>query len=109
MERDCFQLDDSGVIWRQTGDPGGSERVLVPRILRCEVMRLCHDVPSAGHQGVTRWKERFRQNFYWWRMSGDIKDYVRTCDASNRNKKRSLPHRAPYKVYQAGSLKERVH
>ena len=71
-------------------------------------MRLCHDIPSAGHQGVTRSKERLRKNFYWWRMSGDIKDYVRTCDASNRNKKRSLPHRAPYKVYQAGSPTERV-
>ena len=72
-------------------------------------MRLCHDVTSAGHQGVTRSKERLRQNFYWWRMSGDITDYVRTCDACNRNKKSSLPNRAPYKVYQAGSPMERVH
>ena len=50
LERDCFRLDDSGVIWRQTGDPGDSERVLTPRTLQDEVMRLCHDVPSAGHQ-----------------------------------------------------------
>ena len=94
----------SGVVWRQTGDSGDAERTL-----RDDVMRLCHDVPSAGHQGVTRSKKRLRQNFYWWRMSGDIKDYVRACDACNRNKKSSFPHRAPYKVYQAGSPMERVH
>ena len=99
LERDCFRLDD----------PGDSERVLVPRTLRGEVMRLCHDVPSAGHQGVTGSKERLRQNFYWWRIPGDIKDYVRTCDACNRNKKSALPHRSPSKVYQAGSPMGRVH
>ena len=33
---------------------------------------------------------------------------MQTCDACNRNKKISLPHRAPYKVYQAGSPMERV-
>ena len=50
LERVFFRLDDLGVIWRQTGDPGDSERVLTPRTLQDEVMRLCHDVPSAGHQ-----------------------------------------------------------
>ena len=59
LERDFFRLDDSGVIWRQIRDPGDSERFLVPRTLRDEVMRLCHDIPSAGHQGVTRSKELF--------------------------------------------------
>ena len=54
----------------------GIQNVLKPRTQWGEVMRLCHDVPSAGHQGVTRSKERLRQSFYWWRMSGDIKDYV---------------------------------
>ena len=109
LERDCFRLDHSGVIWRQIADPGDSECVLVPNTLRNEVMSLCHDVPSAGHQGVARSKERLLQNFYWWHMSCDITDYVRTCDACNRNKKSSLPHREPYKVYRAGSPMERVH
>ena len=27
LERNCVRLDDSGVIWRQTGDPRDSERV----------------------------------------------------------------------------------
>ena len=27
LERDCLLLDDSGVIWRQTGNPGDSERL----------------------------------------------------------------------------------
>ena len=58
---------------------------------------------------MTRSKELFRQNFYWWRISGDITDDVRTCDACNRIKNSSLPHRAPYKVYQSGSPMERVH
>ena len=65
LERDCFRLDDLGVIWRQTGDSEDAERFLIPRTLRDEVMRLCHDVPSVGHQGVTRSKKRLRQNFYW--------------------------------------------
>ena len=41
LERDCFRLDDSGVIWHQIiGDSGDAKRFLVPRTLRDEIMRL---------------------------------------------------------------------
>lgn len=86
LERDCFRLDDSGIIWRQTDNSKVQDRLLVPRELRGEVMRLCHDIPSSGHQGVTRSMERLRQTFYWWGMSADIKNYVRICGVCKNNK-----------------------
>ena len=109
LERDCFYLDESGVVWREPNDSDASRRLLVPRCLRSEIMHLCHDIPSSGHQGIHRTKERLKQQFYWWRMTKDVKLYVKTCDVCARNKRGSLPNRSGLKSYQAGSPMERVH
>ena len=43
-------------------------------------------------------------------MSGYIKDYLRTCAMLViETRKNFLPHRTPYKVYQAARTMERVH
>lgn len=52
-----------GVIQPLISDPGNSERALVPRTLRGEIMRLCYDVPTAGHQGMTRSLDTFPSEF----------------------------------------------
>ncbi|XP_062589436.1 uncharacterized protein LOC134251086 [Saccostrea cucullata] len=109
LERDCFYLDETGVVWREPDDSDAPRRLLVPRSLRSEIMHLYHDIPSSDHQGIQRTKERLKQQFYWWRMTKDIKLYVTTCDVCARNKRGSLPNRSELKSYQAGSPMERVH
>lgn len=65
LERYCFPLDETGVIWRVPEDLDMSLRLLVPGGLMSEVMHLCHDIPSSGHQGIQRTKERLKQQLHW--------------------------------------------
>ena len=62
-ERAMFELDDDGVIWRKPDTRHDPLRLLVPSTERAEIIRLCHDIPSSGHQGVQRTRERLRNNF----------------------------------------------
>ena len=53
-----------GVLYHQRLD--GSEKDLVmPESLNRKAMRLNHDLPSVGHQGIERTKARMKEEFYW--------------------------------------------
>ena len=49
---------------------------MVPRELRQEVLRECHGIPAAGHQGIDRTKARLKDRFYWYGMLRDAQKYV---------------------------------
>lgn len=36
----------------------------MPKAFPGEVMDLCYDIPSTGHQGIQHSKERLKPNFY---------------------------------------------
>jgi hypothetical protein len=44
---------EKGVLWRE-GDEGKSARRVVPKMYREQIVKLCHDPPLAGHQGIER-------------------------------------------------------
>jgi hypothetical protein len=54
INRQLFLLGGSKVLWKlKEGENGAHTRLLVISAgLRTEVMRLCHDIPAAGHQGI---------------------------------------------------------
>ena len=66
-------------------------KVYVPRDkeLRAEVIRLHHDVPTAGHGG--RWKmvELVMRNYWWLGVTRDVGRYVEGCDLCQRMKNRT--------------------
>ena len=100
-ERGLFHTGDNGLLYRQ--DPEGrGDRILVPKALRKELMRTNHDVPASRHQGVDRTKARLREKYYWWRLSGDIKEYVLTCRACSKNKTGKIRGKAQMKMFHAG-------
>ena len=62
MSRELFVIKDD-VLYRihpQTKQ----HQVVVPQQWRTEMLALAHDVPTAGHQGINRTKERLKR--YWW-------------------------------------------
>jgi RNase H-like domain found in reverse transcriptase/Reverse transcriptase (RNA-dependent DNA polymerase)/Integrase zinc binding domain/Retroviral aspartyl protease/Chromo (CHRromatin Organisation MOdifier) domain len=67
---------------------GDSDRLYIPAdaALRTRLLHECHDVPTAGHLGKDKTLEQVKRRFYWPRMDIDILQYVRTCDACQRNK-----------------------
>ena len=65
--------------------PDGSEKDLVmPQGLKKTALKLNHDLPSSGHQGVDRTKARIKEKFFWYGLG---KDYVATRPTCNQNKK----------------------
>ena len=51
INRNLFFLKDHKVLWKNSGEEGEKRLLVVPRELRQEVLRLCHNIPAAGHQG----------------------------------------------------------
>ena len=60
--------------------------------LKEQILRANHVLPQAGHVGRTKMLEKI-QRYYWWpRLRQDVEDFLRTCDACQRNKvDNSLP------------------
>ena len=57
--------------------------------LRLRLLREAHDVPVAGHLGVTKTAELLSRSFYWPGMHRDVKKYIATCLSCQQNKARS--------------------
>ena len=80
-----------GNEWKIKGELVLKEgKVYVPKDeeLRAEIIRLYHDVPTAGHG--ERWKtvKLVTRNYWWLGVIRDIGRYVEECDLYQRMKNR---------------------
>jgi hypothetical protein len=66
------------------------QKAYVPQdnAVRAEIMKICHDDPTAGHFGHKKTLKLVQQKYYWHAMSQDVKEYVRGCDICQRTKAR---------------------
>lgn len=68
-ERVYFYQQD-GLLYRQWQPDGpaglakGCEQLILPKECRLVVLCLAHDVPIAGHLGITKTKDRILQRYY---------------------------------------------
>ena len=55
-------------------------KVYIPKddALRAEIVRILHDLPSAGHLGQWKTVELISHNYWWPGMTKFIRDYVNT-------------------------------
>lgn len=51
-----------------------------------ELVRLAHDLPLAGHGGVTKTFARLQEKYYWPKMRSDVSKYVRECQICQQYK-----------------------
>jgi len=65
-------------------------KVYMPKdeALRVEIIRLHHDTPMGGHRGQWKMAEMVTRNFWWPEVTREVKQYVKECDACQRNKNR---------------------
>jgi hypothetical protein len=83
--------------------------LLLPKVYRDQAMEWNHCLPSAGHQGRERTRERLKEKYYWFGMSQDIANFVAGCSVCNSSKKSTLPGKCPLTEFHSGFALERVH
>lgn len=66
-------------------------KMLVPKILRREVISSCHDPPNCAHGGFFKTFNRVRDEHYWPNMRRDIYNYIRNCKVCGQQKVDSKP------------------
>ena len=75
--------------WRPEGSTEGDVRtckqLVLPQQCRLPVLRLAHDVPMAGHMGITRTKDRLLQRYYWPGIFTDAANYCRSCEVCQKS------------------------
>ena len=62
-------------------------KLVVPDILREEVLYMVHDSKVGGHFGEDQMLLQLKSSFLWYNMGVDCRAYVRSCTACSRNKK----------------------
>ncbi|KAJ9515191.1 hypothetical protein QJQ45_002321 [Haematococcus lacustris] len=79
---------DTHGLWRLTG----KDKVVVPNDseLRNHILHEMHDAVYSGHVGISKTLERVSRVFWWNTMRADVRYYVSTCDACQRDKASSL-------------------
>ena len=86
-----FYYSDGVLYWKwrpegsTEGDVRTCQQLVLPQQCRLPVLRLAHDVPMAGHMGITHTKDRLLQRYYWPGIFSDTADYCRSCEACQKS------------------------
>ena len=87
-EAEGFYLTNDVLMrkWRARECPADQEwkvlyQVVLPPCYREDILKLAHDVPTAGHLGSRKTQAKVQQHFYWPKMHKDIVNFCRSCHA----------------------------
>ncbi|RWS06308.1 Retrovirus-related Pol polyprotein from transposon 412-like protein, partial [Dinothrombium tinctorium] len=61
-------------------------QLYVPKSMRFQILKLCHDSPESEHFGFKSTLERVKLKYFWPNMKSDIEDYCKTCHSCQINK-----------------------
>jgi hypothetical protein len=60
---------------------------LVPKsTLKGKILKVCHDSPTAGHQGYFKTYRQIRERFSWKGLKDDVLKHIRECTTCQQNK-----------------------
>jgi len=54
--------------------------------LRTKLLKEYHDIKIAGHLGIDKTYEAIRRDYFWPKMSKDVRKFVLTCNSCQCNK-----------------------
>ena len=94
----------NGQLWRLfENDKGSSVRyqLVIPTILRTEVLQELHAGVASGHLGEEKTMRRLKERFYWPGQWNDVRDWCRTCPTCATRKTAPQKSRAPLQPVKA--------
>lgn len=87
-----FRLAD-GELYKQVrgpypglGDEDAEWKLVIPREMRQDIIRRCHDEPTSGHLGVFKTTCRILEKAHWPGIKSDVARYIRKCQTCMRTK-----------------------
>eukprot|EP00731_Ephydatia_muelleri_P021178 Em0013g905a len=86
-----------GIVCRKYRPAPTCEPIMVPILpisMHIQVLRDCHNAPSAGHMGTQKTLDRVRQEAYWTNMARDVDMHCRECEECQKSKL-PIPTQAP--------------
>jgi Integrase zinc binding domain len=63
-----------------------TNRLVVPSLLRPQVLHQCHNALSSAHFGITKTINQVARNFWWPSFRMDTHQYIRDCLSCAKNK-----------------------
>ena len=78
-------------LWKKKGSPPGLfelKKLVLPVECRAVALKLAHEVPMAGHLGVTKTKSRILQRYYWPGVFKDVAKYYKSYEICQRSRGR---------------------
>ena len=69
-----FYLTPSGLMAKMVG---AQQKIIIPKSLRQQILKECHDVPFTGH--VVKTFKLVDRQFHWRGLQGDTIQYMKTC------------------------------
>ena len=94
---DHLLLEDGLLKWKYDNTKGSNywSQMIVPHVLREEIMQELHAGSLEGHLGEDKTLGKIKERFYWPGMQQDIVQWTRTCSACATHKSPSQRSRAP--------------
>ena len=83
-------------------------QLMVPDVMKNDVLRQMHDALLAGHLGVKKTKEKVLQRFYWFEFREDIRLYIQRCDKCSAVKESAKTPKAPMQPMTVGATMDRL-
>ena len=74
LPHDIYLKED--IVWRKAHN---SRQLVVPLLLVPRVLKVAHDVPTAGHQGANKTLDRLLARFWWPTVRQDVAAYTQSC------------------------------
>ena len=71
-----FYVTPSGLMARMMG---ADRKSFIPKSLRQQILKKCHDVPFTSHVGMCKTLQLVDRKFHWRGLRGDTIQYVKTC------------------------------
>ena len=100
-----------GLLYRRftkKDNTGSFLQLIVPQVLRNEVMKQMHNALLSGHLGQKKTREKVLQRFYWYGAREDINLWVLRCDVCSTTKPPTKKVRAPLGKLPVGAPLDRL-
>jgi hypothetical protein len=96
-------FSESGLLYRKyvSNKADGSNPItqaVVPKELRSEVLKVCHESLMGGHMGVRKTADRVMSQFYWPGIQGDVRRHCMSCDICQKTTPRGKVGKIPLGV-----------